>query len=189
MRAFVNSSLLCLALPTIGGCEYTPDKPSSQNRHGSSRNTPVVAGSGVNWSYGDFPYDPLSFAGDLLLQINTQRRHDCMHALIWHDGMALVAQKHSLDMVQRNYLSLTTPEGVDLAESMVSSNPRIDFDELYYFAASDVATASQLFAQLMDNPSGRSAIRDRNMTHFGASFQQNPGPFKVTIIFARNARP
>ena len=41
--------------------------------NGSSKAVPVVPGSGATWSFGSFPYTPLSFAGDLYDQININR--------------------------------------------------------------------------------------------------------------------
>lgn len=172
--------------PLMGAkCEKKVD---NEYKCASSKKLRVVPGAGMDWAYGSFPFSDLSFAGDLFLQVNAQRRGEGLPELIWHDGIAVVAQKHSIDMFNRNYLSLVTPEGVDLCERLVSSNPRIDFDEGYHFV-SFTQTPTRLFSDFMDNPDTRAAIRDPGMTHFGASFWQNPGPFKVTVIFLKNATP
>jgi uncharacterized protein YkwD len=148
-----------------------------------------VPGSGVSWSYGSFPFNPLLFGGDLLNQINMYRAERQLRALQWHDGIGLVAQKHSIDMNTRKYLALVSPEGIDLCERLVSSTPRIDFDTTYHFVAI-AGTSTDMFSKLLSNPSGKEAIEDDSVTHFGASFQvSTPGASYVTVIFAVNARP
>jgi hypothetical protein len=184
MRAY-GFVLLAAMLPLMGARCGQVDP---QYRTGPSKDVPYVAGSGVNWAYGQFPFTPLSFAGDLMSQINTERRQNGLQSLRWHDGMALVAQKHSLDMHSRSYLSLVSPEGIDLGERLVSSIPRIDFDESYHFVAY-TQTPSQVYAQLESNADANLVIHNPDVTHFGASFQSNPGPYHVTILFGVNVRP
>jgi uncharacterized protein YkwD len=180
--------LVVIATICVTGARCRSSPPPNNHNDTSSRNVQVIPGAGVNWRFGDFPYDPLTFAGDLFDQINTQRRFDGIGMLRWHDGVALNAQKHSIEMVDRNYLALVSPDGIDLAERLVSSNPRIDFDESAFFVGI-AQTPTGMFMSLMENRNSREAIRDHDFTDFGASFQRNPGPFKVTVIFLRNARP
>jgi uncharacterized protein YkwD len=163
-------------------------KPATENTCGPSSSIQPIAGAGVSWSYGAFPYSPGLFAGDLFDQINLYRFARGMRTLLWHDGMALVAQKHAVDMNTRKYLSLVSPEGIDMCERMVSSVPRIDFDMAYQYVAF-AQFPTQVFSQLINSDSSRAVIEDRDVSHFGASFQANPGPFYVAILFARNARP
>jgi hypothetical protein len=93
-------------------------------------------------------------------------------------------------MLARNYLSLVNPEGVDMFERMVSSNPRIDFDQAYAFV-SFTHVASEVFQQLIDVPDSRLVIENPNITHFGAQNRGAPGnpPDYWAILFAQNARP
>lgn len=178
--------LFVAAFPLMGAKCGGVQKPYA---NGSSRNVQVKPGTGAqDWYYGSFPYTPLSFAGDLFDQININRAYQGIPRMKWHDGMALNAQKHSIDMNTRGYLSLVTPEGVDLAERLVSSKPRIDFDELYNFVTF-TQTPTQVYDRLISSPDANAAMFDPSVTHFGASFQANPGPYYVTILFAVNATP
>lgn len=176
--------IVMLLLPLMGAqCSV-----SGPNAAGPSSAITPVAGSGTTaWYFGSFPYDPLTFSGDLYDQINMERVRNGLRALTWHDGVALVAQLHSADMNTKKYVNIVSPEGIDPYERMVSSNPAINFDEAYGFAAK-TQTPTQVFAQLLADVNSRLAIYDPNATHFGASFQSNPGPYYVTILIVTNPR-
>ena len=175
-----------VALAAQAGCKKS--YPAPQHVAGDSESIPAVVGTGVTWHYGDFPYSPTQFAGDLFDQINLYRTSRGLPAMKWHDGMALVAQVHASDMFTRKYLALASPEGITMATRMVSSVPAMNFDRLYQFVANGL-TPTQIFNQLLAGPSSRAVLDDGSVTHFGASFQQNPGPYYVAMLFGVNVRP
>jgi uncharacterized protein YkwD len=176
--------IVMLLVPLMGAqCSV-----SGSNAAGPSTTVTPVPGSGTTaWYFGSFPYDPLTFSGDLFDQINLERTTNGLAPLVWHDGVALCAQLHSADMRAKGYTSIVSPEGIDPYERMVSSNPPINFDEAYGFVAL-TQTPTQVFAQLLADTNGRLAIYDPNATHYGASFQSNPGPYSVTVLIVTNPR-
>jgi uncharacterized protein YkwD len=184
LRVFV---FVLLGIIVIPGAKCN-NKPATENTCGPSSSIQPIAGAGVSWSYGSFPYSPGLFAGDLFDQINLYRFSRGLRTLLWHDGMALVAQKHAVDMNTRKYLSLVSPEGIDMCERMVSSSPSIDFDMAYQFVSFE-QFPTQVFSELVNSNSARAVMEDHDVSHFGASFQANPGPFYVAILMAKNARP
>jgi uncharacterized protein YkwD len=144
----------------------------------------------VNWSYGSHTWTFVGGSGDLFAEINNYREGRGLPRLRWHDGMSLVADTHVKDMQAQNYVGLVSPQGIDMFERMVSSNPRIDFDQAYAFVAY-TQDENKVFRQLMDVPDSRLVLEDPSITHIGLG-DANTGFNFVTywaIIFARNARP
>ena len=180
--------LVLLAIFPLTGAQCAPDKKYTA---GPSSQVKVVPNSGTNWSYGNFTYDVVAHVPEshLFEQVNAYRQGLHLHPLRWHDGMCLVADIHAQDMMNQNYLGLVSPQGIDMFERMVSSNPRIDFDQAYAFVAY-TDSASNVFQQLIEVPDSRMVIEDPNMTHFGSRFRgPASGPTHSAILFARNARP
>jgi uncharacterized protein YkwD len=130
----------------------------------------------------------------LLGLINAQRNAAGMQSLTWHDGMSAVAHTHAVDMVQKNYLNLISPDGYDVFQSLVAANPPIQFDNAFAMV-SQVATGitfANYFNFLMATPSSAAALMDPTLTHIGISgvtVPAPPGQDDKVIILGRNVTP
>ena len=161
----------------------------STDGSGPSSGITVVPGMGANnWSYGSAA--PTTQESGMLGDINAYRNGLGLPTLIWHDGISEVAQLHNKDMVNRGFFSIVNPDGVDPYQRMVSSSPRIDFDNAFAFVAQcngGAASAMPLFNALIDNTASRTVIESPKLTHFGG--ESNNQYDHGTYIFAVNARP
>ena len=73
---------------------------------------------------------------------------------------------------------------------MVSSNPRIDFDNAFAFLAQYPVGTSPgvtVYNALISNTASKSVIENPSVTHFGSNFINANG--LGTMIFAVNATP
>jgi uncharacterized protein YkwD len=62
-----------------------------------------------------------SFAENLLQEINTTRAEHGLFRLQMSSGLTLAAQRHSVDMLRRQYFAHTSPTGVTLLQRVVAS--------------------------------------------------------------------
>lgn len=98
--------------------------------------------------------------------VNAHRRSVGCSALTWHEGVALVAETHSQDMVDRNFFGHTNPDGEDpfdrLREAGISWSGGAGENIAYGTASAE--TVLQLW---LDSPGHRANIENCAYTHHG----------------------
>jgi len=97
--------------------------------------------------------------------MNAHRVNVGCPALIWHAKLAGVAQDHSEDMEQNNYLSHTNQQGK-------SPFNRMDDNNIEYMAAGENVAlngegAQSVFDAWMDSPDHKANIENCDYTHHG----------------------
>lgn len=188
---FAGMAVLLLTAARCG--QSTPNSGAVQGSglqgSGPSSAINTKAGAGSAWSNGSTP--PNNLSQGLLDHINGYRLGKGLKTIAWHDGIGAVAQVHTADMVARSFFSIVNPDGVDPYQRMVSSTPRIDFDNAWAFVAQIAAggpgDGTLWFEALLDNSVTRAIMENANVTHFG--HRGANGGTIGTIIFAQNARP
>jgi uncharacterized protein YkwD len=116
--------------------------------------------------------------------INAQRNAQGAASLIWHDGLAAAANSHAQEMADDNYLSLISPAGYDIFQSLVSLSPAITFDDAFALVYQHPAGAgaAATFAILMSVPDVAAALMDPTMTHY--ALRTHAGTAQPTLGFA-----
>ncbi len=98
--------------------------------------------------------------------VNAHRRSAGCEALQWHEATAVVAERHSKDMSQRDYFEHLTPEGIDLYRRLIVGGVRWRGS-----IAENIALTTQgpeIVVELwMDSPPHRANIEDCTFTHHG----------------------
>ncbi len=186
---FVGIAVLLLPAARCNRTNSTAIQGSSPQGSGPSSGIAVKNGAGVAWSTGSASLGSVS-AG-VLNMINGHRLGLGLNPLSAHDGMGLVAFNHTADMGTRNFLSIVNPDGVDLYQRMVSSTPRIDFDNAWAFVVRVPARAADvIFLALLDNSVTRTIMENPRTTHYVSTIGVPPAAVTDgTIIFAQNVRP
>ncbi len=163
---------ICLVMgftaSTLTGCRSRPVAVSGES--GSSKNVTPVTGSGSTWATGTLPQYATGVPSSFIDRVNSYRAANGLSALIYHDGVSLAAKRHTEDMSSSNYFGLYNPvTGVDIPTRLVSSSPRIDFDNLKTFILhQDVApTQDAAWDLLIADEPFRKTILDPNATHLG----------------------
>jgi uncharacterized protein YkwD len=100
--------------------------------------------------------------------INKHRRSVGCKDLEWLDAVAAVAQKHSEDMVQRNFFDHKSPEGVTPFQRLNAAG--IHFTRAAENIAYGQATAQAVLASWLRSPGHRRNIEDCAMREHGIGF-------------------
>lgn len=114
-------------------------------------------------------------------QMNAHRQSEGCGALAWHQGVADVAQAHSLDMVERDYFSHTNPDGADPFDRL--SGAGITWSggagENIAYGTSDAATVLEMW---LDSSGHRANIENCGFTHHGVGLASG----RWTHVFVTN---
>ena len=190
-------ALIAVTLLPAPRCSSNNDQVNGMAaRSGSSRNYTPVPGSGSTWATGTLPLSAAPVPSEFITQVNLYRAMRGMGPLVYHDGLSLGLQRHSDDMAQYGYFGLFNPTtGIDVPTRLVSSSPRIDFDDTVHFLlrGSVAPTDSRAWDILVRDPFFLEAILDPTATHIGgyrgAHFQVLIGHNVVPSAFTGGPAP
>jgi len=119
------------------------------------------------------------FEREALRLVNIERANHGLSPLQWHDGLAVVARNHSIDMVTRGFFSHTCPNGRNARYRINSA--RIPFTWYSETVSRGDRTPEQAVRGFMNSPRHREIILYPRSTHMGAGFHG----FYWTLKFLR----
>lgn len=130
--------------------------------------------------------------GDMLAmfyRLNDVREEYGLDPLAWHQGAADVARVQALDMMRRNYLGHSSPEGLHGVDRL----HRLFRDELFGNSGENLAwyrdafpatyTELTLQKQLEGSPSHFEAMINPDYTHVGMAIVQKGGEYFAVQVF------
>jgi hypothetical protein len=97
--------------------------------------------------------------------INAQRKSIGCPKLKWDDRIAVVAQRHSRDMVSRDFFNHNNPDGKDPFDRLEEAN--LGFSRAAENIAFGIETGKELFEIWLRNPSHRRHMLDCRFTRHG----------------------
>jgi uncharacterized protein YkwD len=112
------------------------------------------------------PADPA--IQELLRLVNAKRRSVRCPELKWDNQLALVALKHSRDMVSRNFFGHTNPDGKGPFERLQES--KVVFSAAAENIASGPKTGRQVFETWLSSPGHRKNMLDCRFTRHGVAY-------------------
>jgi uncharacterized protein YkwD len=118
------------------------------------------------------PPVPATSASDeiraLVELVNRHRRGVGCKDLIWFEPVAVVAQKHSDDMIRRSFFDHKNPDGLSPFERLSAAGIR--FTRAAENIAAGQETAEAVMASWLSSPGHRRNIEDCNMREHGIGF-------------------
>ncbi len=120
--------------------------------------------TGIQMSPG--PADPA--IQELLQLVNAKRSSVGCPELEWDNQLALVALKHSRDMVSRNFFGHTNPDGKDPFERLKES--KVVFSAAAENIALGPRTGRQVFEIWLRSPEHRKNMLDCHFTRQGVGY-------------------
>jgi uncharacterized protein YkwD len=123
--------------------------------------SPFQAWSGEDQGAG--PSDPV--IREFTRFVNAERRSIGCPELIWDGKVAVVALKHSTDMVSRNFFDHTNPDGKNPFERLKES--KLDFSGAAENIAFGPRTGLEAFEIWMRSPGHRKNMLDGRFTRHG----------------------
>ena len=173
----------------FAGCRpthYTP-KVGVENTSGSSSDI-TPGGPSQTWFTGSHP--PPGNIGAGLPALDALHTASGAAPLVWHDGLASVARRHSIDMRTQGYLGIISPDGYDVFQSLVAANPSISFDSAFVAVYQVTPFNTGINAVILADPIASAALRDPSYTHWGLVGDSDKVTFTwYTLILAKNAQP
>lgn len=127
----------------------------------------------------------LEFEKTVFDLVNIERVNHGLRPFEWHDGLANVARKHSIDMAERDYFDHICPDGRDVWDRITSEgmspfwtkteiNEDGSWSQWTFGARENIAfgykTPGEVVSAWMSSPGHRSAILSENHTHMGVGF-------------------
>ena len=122
--------------------------------------------------------DTSSFARDVLDLVNVERTQNGCSPLTWDDGLATLAQEHSVDMVERGFFDHTNPDGLSPFDRMRIAG--ISFGHAAENIAAGQRTPEAVVNAWMNSTGHRANILNPNLTHIGVGFHN----YYWTQVFA-----
>ena len=111
----------------------------------------------------DGPVDPK--IREFVHRINAQRKSVGCPKLKWDDRIAAVAQRHSRDMVLRDYFNHKNPDGKDPFDRLEESN--LGFSRAAENIAFGIENGKELYKIWLSNPGHRKNMLDCRFTRHG----------------------
>jgi uncharacterized protein YkwD len=105
---------------------------------------------------------------EFLRLVNAKRRSIGCPELKWDSQLALVALKHSRDMVSRNFFGHTNPDGKGPFERLQES--KVVFSAAAENIASGPKTGRQVFETWLSSPGHRKNMLDCRFTRHGVAY-------------------
>jgi len=126
-----------------------------------------MVGQGYPWGDETSPGPADPAIQELLRLVNAKRRSVGCPELKWDNQLALVALKHSRDMVSQNFFGHTNPDGKNAFERLRESKV------VFLAAAENVAfgpkTGRQAFETWLSSPEHRKNMLDCRFTRHGVA--------------------
>jgi uncharacterized protein YkwD len=143
----------------------------------------------------DFGRDPyighsdVEVVNDFVEIFNNHRASLGLNKLKWHDGVADVAYKHSLDMETRNYFSHYSPEGDGPGDRLDKAG--ISYSGWGENIAAGYPSGDDVFNGWFNSPGHKANMENPNWTHHGVGLAEGGGTYYRywTHVFAINPKP
>jgi len=104
----------------------------------------------------DIAPDAAALAARIHQEVNLAREREGLPPLAWHGELAAIAQKHSTDMVGRDYFSHASPEGTSMREryEQAAYECAVQVGEEIYVGAENIAMHT-LYRRVRIDSAGR----------------------------------
>lgn len=126
---------------------------------------PAPAGGGGTPPMASAPATPVDEARIVFAGINRHRQSRGCAPLVWSEGGARAAQRHSEDMARRRYFRHTSPEGTQPWDRMRAEG--LSFSRAAENIAMTGAGAQDAVRGWINSPGHRANIENCSLTHTG----------------------